>query len=95
MTDATGQAADAATTNILGLPENRDVVAVARERFAPSDIGVTAQIARIRSANPQAIFALGSGSALALILREMRDAGLALPTTATLAVNQNAKQLVS
>jgi branched-chain amino acid transport system substrate-binding protein len=93
-TDATGVAADVVTTNLLAYPENKDVVAVARERFGNSDISVTAQIARIRNANPQAIFALGSGPSLALIFREMRDAGLALPT-ATLAVNQNAKLLAS
>ena len=93
-TDATGQAADVATTNLLALPENKDVVAVDRERFGSTDIALTAQIARIRAANPQAVYALGSGAALALILREMRDAGLAIPT-GTLAVNQNAKQLES
>jgi branched-chain amino acid transport system substrate-binding protein len=93
-TDATGQEVDTVLNSILAYPENRGVTAVARERFSPADISVAAQIARIHSANPQAVFAFGSGAPLSLIFGAMRDAGLALPT-ATLAVNQSVKQLSS
>lgn len=94
-TDATGQASDAAISNILAYPENRDVVAVARERFGMADISVTAQIARIRSAGAQAVYALASGAPFALVLRELRDAGMSNVPTATLASNQSIKQLTS
>lgn len=93
-TDATGQASDAAITNILAYPENRDVVAVARERFGMADISVTAQIARIHNAGAQAVYALASGAPFALVLREVRDAGMNVPV-ATLASNQSIKQLTS
>jgi len=93
-TDATGQASDAAISNILAYPENRDVVAVARERFGMADISVTAQIARIRNAGAQAVYALASGAPFALVLREVRDAGMNVPV-ATLASNQSIKQLTS
>ena len=93
-TDATGQAADVAITNVLALPENRGVTAVARERFANTDLSVAAQVANIRSGNAQAVFASASGTPLATILREMRDAGLSIPI-ATTASNQSAPQLTS
>ncbi len=78
-TDATGHEVDSVLNAILAYPENRGVTAVARERFSPSDISVTAQIARIHSADPQAVFAFGSGAPLGLIFSAMRDAGMALP----------------
>jgi branched-chain amino acid transport system substrate-binding protein len=93
-TDATGQEVDNVLSTVLAYPENKDVIAVARERFSPADISVSAQIARIGNAKPQAVFAFGSGTPLGLIFNAMRDAGMALPT-ATLAVNQSVKQLVS
>lgn len=93
-TDATGQIADASLTNIMAYPENRDLVVVARERFGPTDISVAAQVARVKAGNPQAVFLAASGTPLGLILREMRDAGLVLPT-GTIASNQSVQQLVS
>ena len=91
-TDATGQAVEAVLTNVLAYPENRDIVAVGRERFGMTDISVSAQLARIRSGNPQALFAIASGTPLGLLLREIRDAGMTMPV-ATLASNQSIKQL--
>lgn len=93
-TDATGQAAEVAVTNVLAMPENRSVTAVARERFANADTSVAAQIANIRNGNAQAIFSSASGTPLATILRDMRDAGLSIPI-ATTAANQSAPQLTS
>lgn len=93
-TDATGQIADSSLTNIMAYPENRDLVLVARERFSPSDISVAAQVARVKAGNPQAVYLAASGTPLGIILREMRDAGMALPTS-TIASNQSVKQMVS
>jgi branched-chain amino acid transport system substrate-binding protein len=93
-TDATGQVADQAFTNILALPENRGVTAVAREKFGTTDIGAAAQVANIRNSNAQAVFVAASGTPLALALREMRDAGLSIPV-GTIASNQSVPQLVS
>jgi len=93
-TDATGQAADVAITKVLAYPENRDVTAVARERFGNADISVAAQVTNIRNAGAQAVFASASGTPLATILREMRDQAMKIPI-ATTASNQSVPQLVS
>jgi ABC-type branched-subunit amino acid transport system substrate-binding protein len=93
-TDATGQVADQAFTNILARPENRGVAAVAREKYGTADIGAAAQVANIRNANAQAVFVAASGTPLAVALREMRDAALNVPI-GTIASNQSVPQLVS
>jgi branched-chain amino acid transport system substrate-binding protein len=93
-TDATGQAADAAITSVLGYPENRSIVAVARERFGNADISVAAQVANVQHADAQAVFVAASGTPLGTILRGMRDAGMRVPI-ATIASNQSVTQLVS
>ncbi len=92
--DATGQASDSVLTNIMNYPENRGMSVVVRERFGPADISITAQVAHLRSENVQAVYALASGAPFGLILREMRDAGLNVPTS-TLASNQSVKQMES
>jgi branched-chain amino acid transport system substrate-binding protein len=94
LTDATGQASEEALTHILAYPENKDVVAVGRERFAGSDISVSAQLARLRSGGPQAIMVNASGAPLGIVLRDLRDAGLTMPI-ATLASNYSIKQMQS
>ena len=93
-TDATGQIADSSLTHIMTYPENKDMVLVARERFGTTDLSVTAQVAKLKAGNPQAVFLAASGAPLGLILREMRDAGMELPT-GTIASNQSVQQLVS
>jgi ABC-type branched-subunit amino acid transport system substrate-binding protein len=93
-TDATGQAADVAITNVLAYPENRGVTAAAREHFGNQDISVAAQVTNIRNAGAQAVFASASGTPLATILREMRDTAMTIPI-ATTASNQSVPQLVS
>ncbi len=50
--DGGGQDAEAALTTALKLPENKDVQLVAKEHFAPDDLGVVAQMSRIRAATP-------------------------------------------
>jgi branched-chain amino acid transport system substrate-binding protein len=93
-TDATGQVADAAITNILSYPENRGVTAVARERFGVADISVAAQVANMRNAGVQAVWVGASGTPFQVVLRDMRDAGLDVPV-GTIASNQSVAQLVS
>jgi branched-chain amino acid transport system substrate-binding protein len=91
-TDATGQESDASVTRVLAYPENRDVVAVGREHFGMGDISVSAQLAHIKNGNPQALYALASGTPLGLVLHDMRDMGMVIPT-ATLASNNSIKQM--
>ena len=78
-TDAASQAQETQVIAALGLPENHDVTLVARQNFAPGDVSVTAQIATIETAKPQAIFALATGSPVATVLRALNDAGSTVP----------------
>ena len=78
-TDAGGQDAEKAILAMAALPENKDVQIVAREHFAPGDISVAAQLARIKTANPDVLFAWATGGAAGTIYRSMRDAGMDTP----------------
>jgi branched-chain amino acid transport system substrate-binding protein len=78
-TDASGQDYDRSVPAVLALPENRDVHLVAQEHFNPTDISVAAQVSRIKSADPQVILALTTGTPLGTVFRGLRDAGVALP----------------
>jgi branched-chain amino acid transport system substrate-binding protein len=78
-TDSSGQDYDRSMPTVLALPENRDIHVVATEHFNPGDISITAQVARLKSENPQVILALTTGTPLGTVLRGLRDGGLALP----------------
>jgi branched-chain amino acid transport system substrate-binding protein len=82
-TDTTGQDGERSVDAALGLPANRDVTLVAREHFAPTDLNVTAQIARIKAAAPQAIMVWTTGSPFGTVLRNIQDAGLDVPVITT------------
>jgi branched-chain amino acid transport system substrate-binding protein len=78
-TDATGQATDKGEDAALALPENRSMKLVAREHFGPNDVSVSAQMSRIKAADPQAVIAFGNGGQFGLLTLGLRDAGIALP----------------
>lgn len=79
-TDASGQDAEQGILSAVALPENKSVEVVDREHFAATDIGVGAQVARIKAANPQAIVAWATGTPAGTIFHGTLDAGLNLPT---------------
>jgi branched-chain amino acid transport system substrate-binding protein len=78
-TDASGSIADGDIAFALKEPENRDVTLVAAEHFNPSDTTVTAQVARIKSANPQAIIVWTPGTPFGTALHGLQDIGLDVP----------------
>lgn len=78
-TDTPGQEADEALKALLAEPENREMRVVAWEHFAPSDVSVAAQVARIKAANPQALFVWVTGTPNGTALRGLHDAGLDVP----------------
>jgi len=90
--DATGQSHDAISQTIMERPEFKNMSIVAYEHFAPSEISVTAQVARIKSQNPQGLVVIASGSAFGTVLHAMSDVGLNVPVI-TSAVNMNEGQL--
>jgi branched-chain amino acid transport system substrate-binding protein len=78
-TDQTGQDFERAFDTALGMRENSGFTVVAREHFAPGDIGVSAQMARIKARSPQAIFAWSVGSPFSTLLHGLNEAGLNVP----------------
>jgi branched-chain amino acid transport system substrate-binding protein len=78
-TDATGQEADRDWELARSAPENRGVEFVAKEHFNLSDVSVSAQMARIKSANPQALLTWTVGPAFGTELHGIADAGLDIP----------------
>ena len=82
-TDATGQDADKSFDALFALPENADMKLVERAHFNTNDVSITAQIERIRQANPQAVIGWTTGSSFATILRELVNAGVDLPVGTT------------
>jgi branched-chain amino acid transport system substrate-binding protein len=92
VTTATGQAADFYLKYAMSLPENRDMRLVFSESFNPSDISVSALIARVKAADPQVIITPASGAAFGNILRALYDAGVRAPVL-TSAANEQPDQL--
>ena len=82
-TDASGQDAERALDEVLKLPENAGVQVVERQRFNPTDVSVSAQIERIKSANPQAFIAWSTGAPIATVFKAVLQAGLDVPFVTT------------
>ena len=78
-TDASGQDAEKGLDEVLKLPENAGVQVVERQRFNPTDVSVSAQIERIKSANPQAFIAWTTGAPIATVFKAVLQAGLDVP----------------
>jgi branched-chain amino acid transport system substrate-binding protein len=91
--DATGQDADKGLAEVLALPENASMKAVERQHFNQGDVSVSAQIERIKQAEPQALVAWTTGAAIATIFKGAIQAGLDIPV-ATTNGNQVYAQLV-
>jgi branched-chain amino acid transport system substrate-binding protein len=78
-TDASGQDAERGLDEVMKLPENAGVQVVERQRFNPTDVSVSAQIERIKSANPQAFIAWTTGAPIATVFQAVLQAGLDVP----------------
>jgi len=82
-TDATGQEFESGVKSVLALPENKTMEAVAIEHFNTSDVSVSAQLGRIKAANPQSFVAWSTGAPIQTIFRGMIQVGLDVPTVTT------------
>jgi branched-chain amino acid transport system substrate-binding protein len=78
-TDATGIDASTAFNAIIKDPENRGMELVAQAHFAPTDISVTAQLAQIKAAQPDVVFAWSTGPAAGTVLQGLMQLGLDVP----------------
>jgi branched-chain amino acid transport system substrate-binding protein len=82
-TDTSGQDGERSVDAALGDPANKDVTIVAREHFAPTDISVAAQVARLKGASPQAVIAWSTGTPFGTFLRNWHESGTELPILTT------------
>jgi len=82
-TDASGQDAERGIDDILKLPENKDMKLVERVHFNPTDVSVSAQIERVKAAQPQAFIAWSTGAPVATIFKGIVQAGLNVPVATT------------
>jgi branched-chain amino acid transport system substrate-binding protein len=82
-TDATGLDFDRQLEAALRVPEFRSLRAVGREHYGAQELSVAAQIARIKSAQPQALIVWTTGTQFSTVLRAMRDGGLEIPVVAS------------
>ena len=82
-TDASGQDAERGIDEVLKLPENKDMKLVERAHFNPTDVSVSAQIERVKAAQPQAFIAWSTGAPIATIFKGIVQAGLNVPVATT------------
>jgi len=79
-TDAGGQGAEKALVAALDSAENKSVQLVERQHFSPGDVTASAQVSRIKGANPDALVAWATGPPAGMLFRSARDLDLDLPT---------------
>jgi len=82
-TDASGQDAERGFDEVLKLADNADVQVVERQRFNPTDVSVSAQIQRIKTASPQALIAWSTGAPIATVFKAVLEADLNVPVGTT------------
>jgi len=82
-TDASGQDAERGVEEVFKLPENKDMKLVERAHFNPTDVSVSAQIERVKAAQPQAFIAWSTGAPIATIFKGIIQAGLNVPVATT------------
>jgi branched-chain amino acid transport system substrate-binding protein len=91
-TDASGADLARAFDAAFAMPEMRSLSQVAQERINPTDVSVSAQIARIKAANPQALLTWTAGTPLGTVLRGAHDGSLTIPIV-TSGGNMNLEQV--
>ena len=92
LTDIAGQEADAALKSLLADPANKAMRVVDWEKFSPRDISVAAQMATMKSANPDVVIGWATGTPTGTLLQGYTAAGMTQPFVASQA-NENARQM--
>ncbi len=78
-TDASGQDQERGVDEALQLPANKDFTIVAREHFGPTDVSASAQLTRIKAADPQVLMLLCVGTPFGTGVHAVADSGLDIP----------------
>ena len=82
-TDASGQDALKHAHEVFADPENKDMQLVSETSFNPTDVSASAQIQRIKGAQPQAVIAWSTGAAIGTVFKAIDDAGIDVPVATT------------
>ncbi|WP_213738836.1 ABC transporter substrate-binding protein [Bradyrhizobium sp. dw_411] len=82
-TDASGQDAYRNFKSLFGSESHKDVELVAEAQLNPTDVSASAQIQRLKSANPDVLVAWSTGGPVGTIFKAIHDAGLELPIATT------------
>jgi branched-chain amino acid transport system substrate-binding protein len=82
-TDATGQDANRNFKSLVGSEGHRDVELVAEAQLNPTDVSASAQVQRLKGANPDVLVAWSTGGPIGTIFKAVRDAGLEVPVATT------------
>lgn len=82
-TDASGQAEGRLTKDWFAQPESQNVQLVALESFAPTDLSIAAQVAKIKAAGPDILVIWAIGTAFGTAIRELANSGLNVPVFTT------------
>ena len=82
-TDASGQDAYKNIKLLAAGPDHRDLQLVAEAQFNPTDVSASAQIQRIKAANPDILIVWTTGSPAGTVFKAIRDAGLEIPVATT------------
>jgi branched-chain amino acid transport system substrate-binding protein len=78
-TDGSGIDGEKVITQTFAAPENKDVGIAVIEHFGVTDLSVAAQLARIKTFSPDALYVWASGTPSSTVMRGIQDAGIDVP----------------
>lgn len=82
-TDASGQDAYKNFKSLVGAEGHKDVELVAEATLNPTDVSASAQIQRLKGANPDVLVAWSTGGPIGTVFKAIHDAGVELPVATT------------
>lgn len=82
-TDASGQDAYKNVKALLATEAHKDVELVAEAQFNPTDVSASAQVQRVKGANPDVLIAWATGAPIGTVFKAIRDAGWDIPVATT------------
>ena len=82
-TDASGQDAYKNFKALFAENDHKDVELVAEAQLNPTDVSASAQIQRLKGANPDVLVAWSTGGPIGTVFKAIHDAGLELPVATT------------
>lgn len=82
-TDASGQDAARNVKDLIAQAEHKEIQVVAEANFNPTDVSASAQIQRIKGAQPQALIAWSTGAAIGTVFKAIAESGMAIPVATT------------